>query len=145
MSDYIIGRIDDLKCIICHGEENGLVKDFDILPIGTMPPNPTELLFSERLESLINQLRKEYDYIFIDCPPVEVVAAASIIARWADLTLFIVRAGLLERDMLPVIDGYYDERKFQNMALLLNGTEATHGGRYGYRYGYHYGYGNYSE
>lgn len=142
LSDYLNGRTDDLKGIICHGEENGLVKDFDILPIGTMPPNPTELLFSERLESLINQLRKEYDYIFIDCPPVEIVADTQIIEKYADRTIFVVRSGLMERSMLGDIEQFYKDKKFKNMSLILNGTKAQ-GGRYGhyYRYGYHYGYG----
>lgn len=142
ISNYLNGQVSDWRSVLVPGTSEGTP---DVIPVGTLPPNPTELLFSPRMEQLIATLRSHYDYIFIDCPPVEVVADASIIARWADLTLFIVRAGLLERDMLPVIDGYYDERKFQNMALLLNGTEAAHGGRYGYRYGYHYGYGSYSE
>lgn len=142
ISNYLNGQVSDWRSVLVPGTSEGTP---DVIPVGTLPPNPSELLFSPRMEQLIATLRSHYDYIFIDCPPVEVVADASIIARWADLTLFIVRAGLLERDMLPVIDGYYDERKFQNMALLLNGTEAAHGGRYGYRYGYHYGYGNYSE
>lgn len=142
ISNYLNGQVADWRSVLVPGTSEGTP---DVIPVGTLPPNPSELLFSPRMEQLIATLRSHYDYIFIDCPPVEVVADASIIARWADLTLFIVRAGLLERDMLPVIDGYYDERKFQNMALLLNGTEAAHGGRYGYRYGYHYGYGNYSE
>ena len=142
ISNYLNGQVSDWRSVLVPGTSEGTP---DVIPVGTLPPNPSELLFSPRMEQLIATLRSHYDYIFIDCPPVEVVADASIIARWADLTLFIVRAGLLERDMLPVIDGYYDERKFQNMALLLNGTEAAHGGRYGYRYGYHYGYGSYSE
>ena len=142
ISNYLNGQVSDWRSVLVPGTSEGTP---DVIPVGTLPPNPSELLFSPRMEQLIATLRSHYDYIFIDCPPVEVVADASIIARWADLTLFIVRAGLLERDMLPVIDGYYDERKFQNMALLLNGTETAHGGRYGYRYGYHYGYGSYSE
>ena len=127
LSDYLNGRTDDLKGIICHGEENGLVKDFDILPIGTMPPNPTELLFSERLESLINQLRKEYDYIFIDCPPVEIVADTQIIEKYADRTIFVVRSGLMQRSMLGDIEQFYKDKKFKNMSLILNGTKAQGG------------------
>ena len=55
--------------------------------------------------------------------------------------LFIIRADLMERDMLPVVEEYYNDKKFNNMAVLLNGTSSS-SGRYGYsRYGYHYGYG----
>ena len=141
LSDYLNGRINDVKEIICHGEEHGLAKDFDILPIGTIPPNPTELLFNERLEMLINQVRNEYDYVFIDCPPVEIVADTQIIEKYADRTIFVVRSGLMERSMLGDIEQIYKDKKFKNMTLILNGTKAQ-GGRYGhyYRYGYHYGY-----
>ncbi|MCQ2269065.1 MAG: polysaccharide biosynthesis tyrosine autokinase [Bacteroidaceae bacterium] len=111
------------------------------IPVGTIPPNPAELLLSPRLEALIKKLRDQYDYVFIDTPPVELVADTSIIKKWVDMTIFVVRAELLERDMLPVIQEYYDSKKFNNMAILLNGTTTAHG-RYGYHYGYHsYGYG----
>lgn len=142
LSDYLNGRTDDLEGIICHGEEYGLVKDFDVLPIGTMPPNPTELLFTDRLEKMIRQVRGEYDYVFIDCPPVEIVADTQIIEKLADRTIFVVRSGLMQRSMLGDIEQLYKDKKFKNMSLILNGTKAQ-GGRYGhyYRYGYHYGYG----
>ena len=62
------------------------------------------------------------------------------------MTLFVVRAGLLERSMLPELDKLYAEDKYANLALVLNGTETAYGRygyhKYGYRYGYHYGYGN---
>ena len=90
---------------------------------------------------MLNALRSEYDYIFVDCPPVEIVADASIINKLTDMTLFIIRAGLLERVMLPEIERFYTEHKYKNLSLILNGIENTHG-RYGYRYGYSYGYGN---
>ena len=142
LSDYLNGRVDNLEDIICRGEEYGLVKGFDVLPIGTMPPNPTELLFTDRLGKMIEQMRGEYDYVFLDCPPVEIVADTQIIEKYADRTIFVVRAGLMERSMLGDIEQLYKEKKFKNMALILNGTKAQ-GGRYGhyYKYGYHYGYG----
>ena len=142
LSDYLNGRTDDLEGIICHGEDHGLVQGFDVLPIGTMPPNPTELLFTDRLGKMINQMRSEYDYVFIDCPPVEIVADTQIIEKHADRTIFVVRSGLMERSMLGDIEQLYKEKKYKNMSLILNGTKAQ-GGRYGhyYRYGYHYGYG----
>ena len=121
----------------------------DIIPVGTVPPNPTELLFSERLEELLSYLKGEYDYIFMDCPPVEIVADTAIIGGHADHTLFVARAGLLDKRMLPEIERLYSEGKYSGMSLILNGTEVAHG-RYGYRkygysysYGYNYGYGSY--
>ena len=117
-----------------------------ILPVGTVPPNPTELLLNPRMAALLAAARADYDYLIYDCPPVEVVADASIIAQWADTTLFVVRAGLMEREMLPVVEQLYADKKFKNMALLLNGTTVAYGYKnYGYRYGYHYGYGHYAK
>ena len=89
---------------------------------------------------MIDELHQYYDYIFVDCPPVEIVADATIISREADLNLFVVRDGILERTMLPELQKNYEEKKYNNMAVLLNGTDAEH--RYGYRR-YGYGYGRY--
>ena len=141
LSDYLNGRVDDIHSIICKGENcKDLVPGFDVLPVGTLPPNPTELLFTPRLEAMIKQVRQEYDYVIIDCPPIEVVADTQIIEQFADRTIFVVRAGLMERSMLPEVDALYKAKKFKNMTLILNGTKAR-GGRYGSHYGYGYGYG----
>lgn len=137
LSDYLGGRIDNLNEIIVSDSKH---KSMDILPVGTIPPNPTELLFDERLKQVIDTVRERYDYVLIDCPPIELVADTQIIETLADRTIFVVRAGLLERSMLAELEKIYGEKKYKNMSLILNGTEGS-GGRYGYRYGYHYGYG----
>ena len=113
-----------------------------IIPVGTIPPNPTELLEDGSLATLMQDLRDEYDYIFIDCPPIDIVADTQIIEQYADRTLFVVRAGLLDRSLLSELESIYLEKRFKNLSVILNGTEST-GGRYGYRYGYHNGYDSY--
>lgn len=113
-----------------------------IIPVGTIPPNRTELLEDGSLATLMQDLRDEYDYIFIDCPPIDIVADTQIIEQYADRTLFVVRAGLLDRSLLPELESIYQEKRFKNLSVILNGTEST-GGRYGYRYGYHNGYDSY--
>lgn len=138
LSDYLGGSIDNLNEIIVSDPKQ---KSMDILPVGTIPPNPTELLFDERLKQVIDTVRGQYDYVLIDCPPIELVADTQIIEKLADRTIFVVRAGLLERSMLAELEKIYEEKKYKNMSLILNGTEGS-GGRYGYRYGYHYGYGS---
>ncbi len=135
ISDYLNGHTDDWASLVVHQVGGNAL---DVLPVGTMPPNPAELLAEPRLAALLNELRESYDYIFLDCPPIEIVTDADLIAPLADITLFVVRAGLLERSMLPQIEKYYTSKKYNNMALLLNGTESA--GRYGYKYGYKYGY-----
>ena len=101
---------------------------------------------------MVDNLRKEYDYIFIDCPPVEIVADAAIINKLADMTLFIVRAGLLDRSMLPEIEKFYTDKKYRNLSLILNGTDGgsghygyKYGYKYWYKYGYHYGFVGYTN
>jgi len=139
LSDYLAGKVQRIEDVIVPASET---VRFDVLPIGTIPPNPTELLSSERLQALLADFRSRYDYILIDCPPIELVADTHIIEKYADRTIFVVRAGLLERSMLPELEALYTEHKFKNMAVLLNGTEGNGSYRYGYRYGYHYGYGS---
>ena len=136
LSDYLGKREEHVEDLVVEKENcPGLF----VLPVGTIPPNPTELLAESRLADLIEQMRSQFDYIFIDCPPVDIVADTQIIEKLADRTVFIVRSGLLERDMLPELQRNYDEKRFKSMALVLNGTESS-GSRYNYRYGYKYGY-----
>ena len=137
LSNYLVGVVDSCP-ILEHPEQENL----SIIPSGAIPPNPTELLYSDRLKALIDKLKVDYDLIFLDCPPVEMLADTSIVAQYADKTLFVVRAGVLEREMLPMIDKYYGEQKLPNMAVLLNGTEKFNG-YYGYHYGYYHHYGDY--
>ena len=140
LSDYLGKRENNCEDLIVEKENYpGLF----VLPVGTIPPNPTELLAEPRLAELIEKMRSRFDYILIDCPPVDIVADTQIIEKLADRTVFIVRAGLLERDMLPKLQSDYEAKRFKNMALVLNGTiggSSRYGYHYGYRYGYKYGY-----
>jgi capsular exopolysaccharide synthesis family protein len=141
ISNYLADNTTTIEEITFKSSDN---KNLDVIPIGKIPPNPTELLFSERLNKLIEHSRQKYDFIFIDCPPVEIVADATIINKMVDMTLFVVRVGLLDRSMLPEIEKFYRDKKFSNMSLILNGTEnnsGRYGSKYGYQYGYKYGYG----
>lgn len=141
LSNYLNGERPDVRSLIIHDED---CDTLDILPVGIKPPNPTELLESPRFGQLLSELKLQYDYIIIDCPPIEVVADAQIIDKFADRTFFLVRAGLLERSMLPELERLYEEKKYNNMALILNGTrndKSRYGYSHSYRYGYGYGYG----
>lgn len=137
LSDYLSGMERDVQDLVVRYDE---VDNLYILPVGSIPPNPTELLESPRFGKLIVDARNLYDYVVVDCPPIEVVADAQIIDRFMDRTFFIIRAGLFERSMLPELDRLYDEKKYRNMAFILNGTRNEQG-RYGYSHSYRYGYG----
>ena len=111
---------------------------FDVLPAGTVPPNPAELLMSSKLEKLFSSLREKYDYIIVDTAPVSLVTDTILVAKYADTFVYVIRSGKLDKKFLEVPESLYKENKLPRMCLLLNDTNSTKG--YGYGYGYRYGY-----
>ena len=142
LSNYLGGYIDDFHDLIKPIPE---VPDLKVLPAGKVPPNPTELLYDPKLDELIASVRKDYDYILFDCPPLEIVADATIISRLADMTIFVIRAEALQLSALPDVQKYYDENRLPKMTILLNAPTDSFSlygyHKYGSRYGYSYGYG----
>ena len=148
IADYLSGVTDSFDDIVVRDATHEYL---DVVPVGTIPPNPTELLFDDRLGKLLDELREQYAYIIIDCPPVEIVADATIVGHNVDATLFIIRAEMLDRSLLPDIQQYYDENRLPKMSVILNGTTDSFSyygyHRYGSRSGY-YGasaYGGYTK
>ena len=120
-------------------------ENLDVLTVGSLPPNPAELLDSERFRGMMDVLAEHYDYVFMDCPPVDIVADSSIIAKSADYTIFVMRAGLFDKRGLPLLNDLYASKVYSNMSLVLNGVDLTarkYGNYVRYGYGYGYGYGN---
>ena len=144
-ANYLAGQETEIAAITYHPGDGKNSAPYDIIPVGTIPPNPAELLASDKLGKLLDGLRGKYDYVFIDCPPIEVVADTAIVSKHVDMTLFVVRAGLLDRSMLPELDRIYTDGKYKNIYVILNGTETAYRRygyhKYGYSYGYNYGYG----
>lgn len=142
IADYLSGTIREIDPVIV---KDTITPGLSILPVGHIPPNPTELLETKRFSNLIDYLKSEFDYIFIDCPPIHMMADASIINTVSDRTFFVVRVALFERNMLPELEKLYVNKEYHNMSLILNGSQT--GSRYGYAYRYGYGYGknNYKD
>ena len=126
MSDQSVSVTDIISKTDIH-------ENFDCIYAGLQPPNPAEQLLSSRLDELIAECRKMYDYILIDSVPALVIADALIASRVADLSLYVVREGLLDRRQLPDIDVLYRQNKLRNMSIVLNGA-SEHNHRYGYTY-----------
>ena len=135
LADYLGDKQNDLALLI---RQSGSQPSLYIMPVGTIPPNPTELLSGDRFAALIAKVRADYDFVLIDCPPTETLADTGLLDRHADRTLFVVRAGLFERRRLDDIEGFVQSGRCKHVSLVLNASRG--GGRYGYRYGYHYGY-----
>jgi capsular exopolysaccharide synthesis family protein len=113
-------------------------ENVDIIPSGPIPPNPSELLMSDRIKELFEEAKKQYDYIIVDTAPVGMVTDTLLISDYADIFIYVTRAHYLEKNLLSIPETLYNEKKIKNMAVLLNGTDQNKG----YGYGYGYGYGN---
>ena len=138
LTSYLNGSVEDISQLIIKGNEESPV---DVLPAGILPPNPVELLMSERLDVLMEKLKEQYDYIVIDNVPAQVVADAAIVNRVADLTIYVVRDRKIDRRYLPELERLHQEQKFKNLCIIINDSQMdkkTYGYGYG-RYGYHYG------
>lgn len=136
---YLNGKLDNY-----HTGIEKISETLHVLPVGSLPPNPTELLLTDKFAAMLEELKKEYDYIFLDCPPIDIVADANIVTEYADMTVFVLRSGRLAKQILTNIDELYKSGKFKHMALMLNFVDMHYKkynyGKYGYGYGY--GYGN---
>ena len=138
VANYLNGEVSDPLSIVVKGELN---EHLDVIPVGTIPPNPAELLLRPTLATLIEKLREHYDYIFLDSPPINIITDADLIARVVDYTIFVVRAGLLDKRLLPDIETAYQNKRFPNMGIILNCSDlALH-----YGYGLYGGYGGYGS
>ncbi len=134
LSSYLTGGTDNWQSLVKEVEDHPGVF---VLPIGHRPPNPSELLDNGLIGTLLKEAKSDYDYIFLDCPPVDIVVDTQILEKYVDRTLFIVRAGVLNKSAVVEIDAIYKDKRFKNMSLILNGTDSEHSrsrtyGSYGY-------------
>ncbi len=117
----------------------------DVILSGSIPPNPAELIMSDGMKELIEELKKRYDYIILDTPPVGLVSDALELAQYCDVTLYIVRQNFTKKGMITLLNNRVKRGELNNTSIVLNGFEnkAKYGGGYGYGYGY--GDGAYSN
>ena len=108
----------------------------DIINIGAHPPNPINVLSSDRIKQMFYELKKTYDYIVVDTPPVHLVADTMMVSEYADMFIYVLRANHSRRELLHVPNKLYKENRLTNMAILLNDIELDM--NYGYNYGYSY-------
>jgi succinoglycan biosynthesis transport protein ExoP len=92
------------------------------------------------MAELIEELRKTYDYIILDTPPVGLVSDALELSQYSDVTLYIVRQNFSKKEMITLLNNRIKRGELNNASIILNGFE--HKAKYGAGYGYGYGYGN---
>lgn len=137
VTNFIKDRSIHLSDII---EKNTSVEDLHVINSGDIPPNPVELLMSKRVDEIFDGIRDDYEYIIVDTAPVGMVTDTIQISKYADLTIYVVKANFLDKRMLHIPDKLHKENKLKNMAMLINGSDNRMGA-----YGYGYGYGNEKE
>lgn len=124
------------------------VDNLDIVLSGAVPPNPAELLGSQRLADMMEELKERYDYIIMDTPPIGLVADSFLLIKYSDINIYIVRHNYTEARLLEKIDGFHDDGKVTNLSIIINdlyAKDAKYGYGYEYGYGYYSGYGYYEE
>ncbi|MEI7504565.1 MAG: polysaccharide biosynthesis tyrosine autokinase, partial [Paludibacter sp.] len=116
---------------------SGFHNYLSVIPAGPIPPNPAELLMSPRLDELILELKKDYDYIILDSAPIGLVSDTYLLNRLIDNCVFVARQNFTPRDMCDLISDIYKNKRLKNMAVILNGTDEKTGYGYGYDKNYH--------
>jgi tyrosine-protein kinase Etk/Wzc len=133
--NYLIDPDTKLDNII---ENTGLHINYDVIRCGPKPPNPSELLLSDRLRELMTHLRQRYDFIILDTPPVGVVADALQMKDMADATMYVVRSGYTHKGQLRIIRDIIQKDKLPRPFVVLNAVhldKSTYGGYYTSYYG----------
>lgn len=115
-------------------------KNLYILPGGTVPPNPTELLARDGLDKAIETLKKNFEYVILDTAPVGMVTDTLLIGRVADLSVYVCRADYTRKNEYTLIDELIDGNKLPNLCTVINGLDLKKR-----KYGYYYGYGKYGK
>ena len=115
----------------------------DVILSGPVPPNPSEMIMSEGMGELIEELKLKYDYIILDTPPVGLVSDALELVQYCDVTLYIVRQNFTKKDMITLLNNRVKRGELKNASIILNGLENK--AKYGTGYGYGYGYGTYAN
>lgn len=135
-SNYVVSDIkvaDIIKPSTIH-------PDCYLIGSGSLPPNPTELLVHEKVGQLFNEVKKQFDYIIIDCSPVGLVTDALLLSRYTDMVLYVVRQRYTYKKQINLIQGLENDRKFKKVDVIFNDVKPIPG--YGYGYGYGYSYNN---
>ena len=121
------------ELLTTHSENNNL----DLVHSGKIPPNPAELLLSDRVKTLIEEARMNYDYIIVDSAPTILVTDTFLINKFADVTMYVTRANYTDKVLLNYLQETIDDKKLDNVSLIVNDVKVSNFG-YGRKYSYEY-------
>jgi capsular exopolysaccharide synthesis family protein len=135
MSTILIEKDTIENCI-----QHSVMDNLDFITAGPIPPNPSELIISEKMDMLLEHLKKIYDVVIVDNPPVGLVTDGISIVQKADYPIYIFRADYSKKNFIHNLDRLINENKVKHLSVVLNGVDIDRSA-YGYNYGYGYGYG----
>lgn len=117
--------------------------NLDVIFSGEIPPNPSEIISNGRFGVILEELRKDYEYVIVDTAPTLLVADTTLISKYADLTLYLIKANHTEKGVLNYINTLNQQMKIKNVSIVFNniGENEGYGKGYAYSYKYNYGYG----
>lgn len=131
LTDFLVGDVEDVNSVIWPSQIDPNLK---ILSAGTLPPNPAEIILDERVGKLIESLRKEYDHIILDCPPVGKVADALTLNDHIDSSIYLVRYNRTQKEQIALVDDIFRHQRLKNMLIVLNDARKSNNGNYSYGY-----------
>ena len=138
ITQYLVApQSTDLRSMI---QSSDLSANLHILPGGTIPPNPTELLARKSLDDAIELLKKDYDYVVLDTAPIGMVTDTQLIARVADISVYVCRADYTHKNDYQLINELYANKRLPGLCTVINGLDMKKK-----KYGYYYGYGKYGR
>ncbi|MEN9920028.1 MAG: hypothetical protein RL662_2464 [Bacteroidota bacterium] len=122
VSNFLIGQVSLDEVVLTHPEY-----EFDIIPAGTLPPNPSELIKTKKTKDLLDYLHSKYDYVIVDCSPIGLVSDAYILSKYVDTTLFVVRRGKTNKSFIKSVVGQMRNDGFDHVALVFNDVKGREG------------------
>lgn len=132
--EYLVHEDTTIQDYLYQSELN---ENLTMLFSGTIPPNPAELWMQNRSETLFAELRSQFDYVIVDTAPAMLVTDTFLINKYADVTLFVMRAGYTQKNLINFAIDSIKGKKLKNVAFVLNNVEFENLG-YGNKYGYYY-------
>jgi capsular exopolysaccharide synthesis family protein len=131
----VLSKKSELKEVIW---EHKKIKNLDIITSGPIPPNPSELMQVGKIEELISELRREYDYIIIDSPPMGLVTDALLLMKQADISLVVFRSEFSEKEYIKSLEDMTSSYNIRNVGLVLNDVKPKNMSQSFFKYSYTY-------
>jgi len=138
ITNYLTGRLSESEIL-----KPTMLENLFLISSGPIPPNPAELLASDKINELIKVYQQSFDYVILDTPPIGLVADALLLSPIADTCFYLIRHEVTHRNQLTNLKKLAGQKRFKSLNIIFNGVNYKNSREYGYGYGGYYGYGQY--